>query len=317
MYLTWIIRRLVYLIFVLLAVTVVVFLMMHLAPGDPAQAMLGPMASGDALAKLRQALGLNEPIYIQYLHWLGHAVRGNLGRSIRQQIPVTGLVLNQFKNTVILAVVSFAIAVSGGLTLGFIAGLKRGSWLDRSVIVVASSGIAIPSFFLGLVLAYVFGIRFRILPSNGMYSLQGGGGFVDLLKHLILPAITLAVGPIAVVARMTRSSTLEVMSLDYVRTARAKGLPDRSVAIHHIFKNAIIPIIHLLGLQAGILLSATALVEVVFSWPGVGALMVNSILTRDLPVTQGCVLLIAAVYAFVSVVADFTHMLVDPRVHET
>ncbi|HVX29795.1 MAG TPA: ABC transporter permease [Nitrolancea sp.] len=317
MYLNWIIRRAVYLILVLWAATVVVFLMMHLAPGDPAQAMLGPMASGDALANLRQQLGLNDPLYIQYFHWMGHALEGNLGRSIRQQVPVTSLIFSQFKNTVILGSISFVIAVTGGLALGFLAGIKRGSLLDRIIIVIASSGIAIPSFFLGLLLAYVFGIRFHVLPSNGMYSLQGGGGIGDLLKHLALPAITLAVGPIAVVARMTRSSTLEVMGQDYVRTARAKGLHDRTVALRHIFKNALIPIIHLLGLQAGILLSATALVEIVFSWPGIGALMVNSILTRDLPVTQGSVLLIAAVYAVISVVADLAHMLVDPRVHQS
>jgi ABC-type dipeptide/oligopeptide/nickel transport system permease component len=317
MYLTWLLRRFVYLILVLLAATVVVFMMMHLAPGDPAQAMLGPMARGDALAQLRQQLGLNDPLYIQYAHWLAHTLQGDLGRSIRQQVPVSSLIFSQFKNTAILGSVSFVIAVVGGLALGFLAGLKRGSFFDRIIIVIASSGIAIPSFFLGLVLAYVFGIRLHVLPSNGMYSLQGGGGLLDLLKHLALPAITLAVGPIAVVARMTRSSTLEVMSQDYVRTARAKGLHERSVATRHIFKNALIPIIHLLGLQAGILLSATALVEVVFSWPGIGALMVNSILTRDLPVTQGSVLLIAAVYAIVSVFADLAHMVVDPRVHQS
>lgn len=315
MYLRWLARRLLLMVPTLLAATVVVFFMIHLAPGDPAQAMLGPMASRDALASLREQLGLNDPIYVQYGRWLGQAIQGDLGRSIRQQVPVSDLVVEKFKNTLILGTVGFVFAVTGGLLLGFVAGLRRGSWIDRVVIIIASSGIAVPSFFLGLLLSYFFGIRLGILPSNGMYSLEGDRGPLDLLQHLILPAVALAVGPIAVVARMTRSSTLEVLGEDYIRTARAKGLTERMVARRHIFKNAMIPIVHLLGLQAGILLSATALVEVVFSWPGIGSLMVDSILTRDLPVTQGCVLAIATVYALVSVVADFAHTILDPRVH--
>ena len=311
----WLARRLALVVPTLLAATVVVFMMIHLAPGDAAQAMLGPMASGKALADLRQELGLNDPLPVQYARWLGRAVQGDLGRSIRQQLPVADLVKEKFGNTAILGVVSLTVAVVVGLALGFVAALNRGSFVDRVVIVIASSGIAIPSFFLALLLSYVFGTRLGWLPSSGMYDLQGGGGPIDLGRHLILPAIALAAAPIAVVARMTRSSTLEVTGADFVRTARAKGLPEPAVTIGHIAKNALIPIIHLLGLQAGILLSATALVEVVFSWPGIGSLMVDSILTRDLPVTQGCVLAIAAVYALVSVVADMTHAALDPRMH--
>jgi peptide/nickel transport system permease protein len=313
----WLARRLALVVPTLLAATVVVFLMVHLAPGDPAQAMLGPMASGDALEQLREELGLNNPLPVQYLRWLENAAQGDLGRSIRQQLPVTDLVKEKFKNTAILGAVSLSVAVVVGLGLGFLAALNRGSWLDRIVIVIASSGIAVPSFFLAMLLSYILGTRLGLLPSSGMYSLQGGGGPGDLARHLILPALALAAAPIAVVARMTRSSTLEVTGADYVRTARAKGLSESSVTMGHIFKNALIPIIHLFGLQAGILLSATALVEVVYSWPGIGSLMVESILTRDLPVTQGCVLAIAAVYALVSVVADVAHAAADPRLqHE-
>jgi peptide/nickel transport system permease protein len=309
----WLARRLALVVPTLLAATVVVFMMIHLAPGDAAQAMLGPMAASDALVNLRQELGLNDPLPVQYQRWLTNAAHGDLGRSIRQQLPVADLVKEKFRNTAILGVVSFSVAVVVGLALGFVAALNRGSVIDRIVIVVASSGIAIPSFFLALLLSYLFGTRLGWLPSSGMYSLQGGGDLPDLAKHLILPAIALAAAPIAVVARMTRSSTLEVTGADYVRTARSKGLSAPAVTMGHIFKNALIPIIHLLGLQAGILLSATALVEVVFSWPGIGSLMVDSILTRDLPVTQGCVLAIAAVYAVVSVVADVAHTVTDPR----
>jgi peptide/nickel transport system permease protein len=317
MNIAWLARRLALVVPTLLAATVVVFFMIHLAPGDAAQAMLGPMASGPALDQLRDELGLNDPVPVQYLRWLENAAQGNLGRSIRQQLPVSELVKEKFQNTAILGVVSLSVAVVVGLGLGFLAALNRGSVLDRIVIIIASSGIAIPSFFLGLLLSYIVGTRLGWLPSSGMYSLQGGGGLVDLARHLVLPALALAAAPIAVVARMTRSSTLEVTGADYVRTARAKGLTERSVTMGHIFKNALIPIIHLLGLQAGILLSATALVEVVFAWPGIGSLMVDSILTRDLPVTQGCVLAIAAVYALVSVVADVAHAAADPRLqHE-
>jgi peptide/nickel transport system permease protein len=316
MTIAWLARRLALVIPTLLAATVVVFLMIHLAPGDAAQAMLGPMSASDALEELRQELGLNDPLPVQYARWLENALQGDLGRSIRQQLPVADLVKEKFRNTAILGVVSLGVAIVVGLALGFVAALKRGSFIDRVVIVVASSGIAIPSFFLALLLSYVFGTRLGWLPSSGMYDLQGGGGLLDLGRHLILPAIALAAAPIAVVARMTRSSTLEVTSADFVRTARAKGLAERAVTMRHIARNALIPIIHLLGLQAGILLSATALVEVVFSWPGIGSLMVDSILTRDLPVTQGCVLAIAAVYALVSVVADMAHAALDPRMHE-
>jgi len=316
MTLVWLVRRLALVVPTLLAATVVVFLMIHLAPGDAAQAMLGPMSASSALEELRQELGLNDPLPVQYFRWLQNAVQGDLGRSIRQQLPVSELVVEKFRNTAILGVVSLGVAIVVGLILGFLAALNRGSLLDRLVIVIASSGIAIPSFFLALLLSYVFGTRLGWLPSSGMYSLQGGGGLVDLGRHLILPAIALAAAPIAVVARMTRSSTLEITGADFVRTARSKGLSESNVVMGHISKNALIPIIHLLGLQAGILLSATALVEVVFSWPGIGSLMVDSILTRDLPVTQGCVLIIATVYALVSVVADMAHAAIDPRMHE-
>ncbi len=316
MTLAWLLRRLALVVPTLLAATVVVFLMVHLAPGDAAQAMLGPMSASDALEDLRQELGLNDPLPVQYFRWLERAVQGDLGRSIRQQLPVGELVLEKFRNTAILGVVSLGVAIVAGLALGFVAALHRGSAIDRLVIVIASSGIAIPSFFLALLLSYIFGTRLGWLPSSGMYDLQGGGGVRDLVRHLVLPAIALAAAPIAVVARMTRSSTLEVIGADFVRTARAKGLAERSVTMGHISRNALIPIIHLLGLQAGILLSATALVEVVFSWPGIGSLMVDSILTRDLPVTQGCVLAIASVYALVSVIADMAHAMLDPRMHE-
>src|SRR4051795_372825 len=188
----WLARRLALVVPTLLAATVVVFMMIHLAPGDAAQAMLGPMAASDALANLRQELGLNDPLPVQYQRWITNAAHGDLGRSIRQQLPVADLVKEKFRNTAILGVVSFSVAVVVGLALGFVAALNRGSVIDRIVIVIASSGIAIPSFFLALLLSYVFGTRLGWRRSSGMYSLQGGGDPADLAKHLILPAIALA-----------------------------------------------------------------------------------------------------------------------------
>jgi peptide/nickel transport system permease protein len=262
---------------------------------------------------LRDQLGLNAPLYVQYGTWLRRVVHGDLGYSIRQQVPVADLVVQKFENTLLLGSVSFLFAMIVGLLVGFLAGLRRGSWLDKFTMVLASSGLATPAFFSSLLLAYVFGYRLRLLPVGGMHSLQGNSGVGDLLPHLVLPVLALSIGPVAVVSRLTRSSTIEVAGADFVRTARGKGLSEQSVAWRHILKNALIPMVHLLGLQAGNLLSITSLVEIVFSWPGLGWLMVDSILTRDLPLTQGCVLAIALLYAVVSVAADAVHTILDPR----
>lgn len=308
----WLIRRLALTVPALVAASMVVFLMIHMVPGDPAEALLGQMASPAAIKNLRDQLGLSAPLYVQYGSWLARVVRGDLGYSIRQQVPVSELVAAKFENTLLLGSVSFVFAMITGLLFGFFAGLRRGSWLDRLAMVFASSGLATPAFFSSLLLTYFFGYRLRLLPIGGMHSLEGSSGVLDLLPHLVLPVLALSLGPLAIVSRLTRSSTIEAVGADFVRTARGKGLSERAVAFRHILKNALIPMVHLLGLQAGNLLSITSLVEIVFSWPGLGWLMVDSILTRDLPVTQGCVLLIATLYAFVNVMADAVHTMLDP-----
>lgn len=309
----WLIRRLLLVVPSLFAASMVVFLMIHMTPGDPAEALLGQMASPNAIAALRKQLGLTDPLYVQYGRWLARVVRGDLGYSIRQQVPVTGLVVAKFENTLVLGTASFVFAVTTGLLLGFLAGLRRGTTFDRLVMLLASSGLATPAFFSSLLLTYFFGFRLKLFPIGGMYSLEGNGGLLDLSRHLVLPMLALSIGPVAIASRLTRSSTIEAAGAEFVRTARGKGLSERAVAFRHILKNALIPMVHILGLQAGNLLSITSLVEIVFSWPGLGWLMVDSILTRDLPVTQGCVLLIAIVYAFVNVVADIVHVVLDPK----
>jgi peptide/nickel transport system permease protein len=311
--LTFIVRRIVHAIPVLLGVTIVVFAMMHMAPGDPAQAMLGPMATPDNLAHIRHELGLDKPLLVQYGTWLGHAVRGDLGTSIQTSSPVRAEVLHRFKASLLLGGAAFLIAVSVGITAGVLSALKRGSLFDRVVMLVMMAGISMPPFYLGMLLIVAFGFKLSIFPMGGMYDVNGYDGVADLLRHLVLPAITLAAAPLTVIARMTRSSVLEIVNEDYIRTARAKGLAEKVVVSRHVLKNALIPVIHLLGLQVGFLLSATALVEVVFSWPGLGELIVSSVLSRDLPLIQGGVLLIAVVYVIVNIVTDIIHAMVDPR----
>ena len=309
----FLVRRLVHAVPVLLGVTLVVFFMMHIAPGDPAQAMLGPMATPENLARIREDLGLDRPLPEQYLTWVANALRGDLGESIRMEVPVRSEVLDRFGASALLAAASFLIALVIGVAAGVVSALKRGSVTDRLIMAAMMAGISMPPFYLGMLLIVAFAFKLAIFPMSGMYSVQGYAGIGDVLSHLALPAIALAAAPLTVIARMTRSSMLEIINEDYVRTARAKGLGQRAVVLRHVLKNALIPVIHLLGLQVGFLLSATALVETVFAWPGLGQLLVDSVLTRDLPLTQGAVLLIAIVYIVTNIVTDAIHVAADPR----
>jgi ABC-type dipeptide/oligopeptide/nickel transport system permease component len=311
--LTFLLRRIVYAAPVVIGVSIVVFAMMHIAPGDPAQAMLGPMATPENLAKIRHDLGLDRPLYVQYATWISHAVRGDLGQSIRMAAPVREQVIDRFAASLLLGAASLAIAVVFGIAAGVVSALNRGKALDRLIMLLMMAGISMPPFYLGMLLIVAFAFKIDLFPMSGMYSTQGYSGPSDLASHLVLPAITLAAAPLTVIARMTRSSMLEIVNEDYVRTARAKGLAERSVVTGHVLKNALIPVIHLLGLQVGFLLSATALVEVVFSWPGLGQLLVSAVLARDLPLIQGGVLVIALVYVITNIVTDTVHAVVDPR----
>jgi len=308
-------QRLLMIIPVMLGVTLLVFAMMHLAPGDPAVAMAGPRATPEQLTIIRHYLGLDRPLPTQYALWLERAAVGDLGRSIRQGVPVTSLVLVDFRNSALLAGVSFTLATVLGIMAGLVAGLNRGSILDQVIGFVSALGFSTPAFFLGLLLIVLFAYKFPILPIGGMHSVQGSSGLLDVARHLVLPAITLAAVPTTVIARTVRSSVLEILGQDYIRTARAKGLREKMVISRHILKNTLIPVITLLGLQAGFLLGGAAIVEVVFSYPGVGNLMIQSILERDLPVTQGCVLVLALVYVFVNLGADVLQCYLDPRIH--
>lgn len=309
------IRRLLWMIPILLGISVIVFSMMHLAPGDPAEAILGPRGTADLLRQARHELGLDQPLYVQYGQWVWNAARGDLGKSYRLNRPVAPEVVDRFKNSALLAGVAFIIAVVFGTLAGCLSAVRRGGWLDNALMAVTVTGISMPPFYLGMLLIILFSVKLDLLPTGGMYDVRQDPSTARLLVHLILPTLTLAAVPVAVIARIMRSSMLEVVGQDYIRTARAKGLRDRGVIARHALRNALIPVVAVVGLQVGYLLSAAALVEVVFSWPGLGSLLVQSVVQRDLPLAQGAVLVIAVVYVMVNILTDLIQAWLDPRIH--
>jgi peptide/nickel transport system permease protein len=298
---------------VLIGVTLLVFLVMQLAPGDPAQIMLGPKATETSLTQLRQELGLDQPLHVQYGRWLSRVVQGDWGRSIQLRREVLPFVLERFKNSAYLMLLAVLLACSVGIPAGIISAIRQYSWSDRVSMILVLVGFSVPIFWLGIILQIVFGLKLGILPVSGMRS-PGQSDTGDLLLHLILPAVALATGATAIIARMTRSSMLEVIRQDYIRTARAKGLDERWVVNRHALKNALIPVVTVVGLQVGYLLGGDILVELVFSYPGIGMAMVNGILARDFPLVQGAILLVASTYVLVNLLVDVSYAYLDPRI---
>jgi peptide/nickel transport system permease protein len=310
----YIAQRLLWVVVVLLGVTVLTFVIMHLTPGDPAAILLGPMATPEEVAKLNQELGLDRPLVTQYLIWLAHVVRGDLGRSITLHRPVLGEVWLRFRATLVLTAGALIIAVGPGILLGVLAARWQGSLVDRFSIVLTAGGVSIPSFWYGMLLIILFSLKLRWLPGTGMYAAAGQQTLPDLLVHLILPAITLAGLPAAVITRVTRTSMIDALRGDYVRTARAKGVRERDVAFRHAFRNTMVAIVTVVGLELGFLLAGAVYVEYVFSWPGVGLMLVNAILTRDFPLIQGGVLLVATTYVMINLLSDVCYAYLDPRI---
>ncbi len=299
---------------VLLGISLVVFLMLKLVPGDPAIALLGPQAEPRDIQMLRQAWGLDRPIHQQYMTWLGHVLRGDLGLSLEQRLPVSILVLSRFKNTAILTFASIVVSCAVGLTAGVASATRPRSVIDRLTMLLALFANSMPAFWLGLVLILGFSLGLGWFPVTGMQSIREDGGFLDLLHHLVLPAVTLGGATTAIVARLTRSSLLEVIRLDYVRTARAKGLFEPRVVLRHALRNALLPVVTVVGLQVGFLLGGAVLTETVFSWPGVGLQLYRAISTRDIPLIQGSVLLIAVTFVFINLLVDVLYAYLDPRI---
>ena len=297
-------RRLLMLLPILLGVSLLTFAILQVTPGDPVVLMLGQYATPERITDLRQELGLDDPLPVQYGRYLWRALHGDLGRSFRSQRPVMDEILDRFPSTLQLTVTALFLAVAAGVTTGVVAATVRNRWVDGGIMAGALVGLSIPEFWLGIVLLIVFGIKLNLVP------VTGGSG----LLALILPSFTLAVGPAAVLARLTRSSILEVIREDYVRTAWAKGLAGRSVIVRHVLRNALIPVVTVLGLAFAGLLGGTVFIENVFARPGIGRLAVNAIATRDYPAVQGIVLFTASVYALVNLGVDLLYGLLDPRI---
>ena len=299
----YILKRLLLLIPVLLGVSFLVFSIMSFTPGDPAQLILGESASKTSIIALREEIGLNDPFILQYARFVGNAVTGDFGRSYTSGREVFSEIFSRFPNTLILAVIGMIIAVLIGIPVGIISATKQYSLVDSVSMIGALLGVAMPNFWLGLMLILVFSVGLRILPS---------GGFTGM-SSLILPSLTLGTGAAAIITRMTRSSMLEVIRQDYIRTARAKGVSEKKVINHHALKNALIPIITVIGLQFGYLLGGAVLTETVYSWPGVGRLMVEAIRQKDTPTVLAAVVFLAAAFSVVNLMVDLVYAYVDPR----
>ena len=300
----YIIKRLISTIPVLIGISLLLFFMLRMLPGDPAQVLAGQMATPEEIENIRHQLGLDRPIYEQYAVYLSRLVRLDLGRSARTQNPVIDEIWARLPNTLLLASVAITLACLFGIPAGIISAVRPYSWVDYLVTLSALFGISMPVFWLGLMLVVLFSIMLKWLPAGGTGSWQ----------HVILPSITLAAFVVAFIARMTRSTLIETLSQDFTTTARSKGLPEKVVIVKHALRNALIPIITVVGLQFGLLLGGAVLTETVFAWPGLGRLIVDSILARDYPVIQGIILMSSGVYLVINLIVDISYRFFDPRI---
>lgn len=297
-------RRLLHLVPVMLGITFLVFLLVHLVPGDPVRVMMQDVGSPEQVEQMRRQLGLDRPLYIQYVAFVARVARGDLGRSIHTRRPVAQEIAFRIPYTVRMAVAAMLVAIVMGIALGAVAAMHHQSILDYGTMVIALAGVSLPSFWFGLVLILIFSLYLRWLPPTG----------ADSFLHLILPSITLGSGAAAIIARLTRSSMLDVLRQDYIRTARAKGVDDRRMVYRHALKNAMIPVVSIVGLQFAGLLGGAVIVETVFGWPGIGRLAVDAIFTRDIPVIQAVVLVAAVIFVFVNLLVDVLYGVLDPRI---
>ncbi len=310
----YVLKRVLAVVPVLLGLTVIVFAIMALIPGDPATAILGSYATPENVARLNRDLGLDKPLVQQYLIWLENLLRGDFGRSYSLNRPVLDEVRERFSATLILAGAALVLCTVWGLLVGIRTAARQYGWTDRILTFTVLVGISVPSFWLGLLLILLFAVDLRWLPASGMYAIYGGGDLPDLLRHLILPALTLSVVAAGVIARLTRSAMLEVLRQDFIRTARAKGVSERRVLYVHAFKAALVSVVPVIGVQAGLVLGGAVYIETVFQWPGVGRMLVQAISTRDILLVQGGVVLVSACYVLFNLVVDLAQCWLDPRI---
>lgn len=308
----YVLQRFLGMLSVMFVVVTIVFVIVRVAPGDPAAVMLGPDATPADIEVLRERLGIDQPLVVQYVLFLGQLLRGDLGQSIFLDMPVGSALLDRAEPTFFLTLFSILIAAGIALPVGIMAAYRRGSFFDQSVTTLTMLAASIPSFWLGLILIQVFAVRL------GWFPVAGYGGpdasFLTRLSHLVLPAVALGVVSSALITRFTRASMLDVLNDDYVRTARSKGMSEFRVVLRHAFKNALIPVLTVIGLTAALLVSGAVVTETVFSLPGVGNLVVSAVLRRDYPVIQGALLVIAAIYVLINFGIDMLYLMIDPRV---
>ncbi|MGR3757534.1 MAG: ABC transporter permease [Tranquillimonas sp.] len=310
----YILRRLLSAVPVLLGITVIVFLIMALIPGDPATAILGSYATPENVARINRELGLDAPLWRQYLIWLGNMLQGDFGQSFALNRPVLDEVLERFGATLILAGTAFVLCALLGVVAGTISAANQYGWADKTITFAVLLGISIPSFFLGMMMILLFAVRLRWFPVSGMWPIYGARDAAALISHLAMPALALAVVATGVVARLSRSALLEVLRQDFIRTARAKGVHERSVIWRHALRAAMVSILPVLGIQAGFVLSGAVYIEIVFQWPGIGRMLVDAILRRDILLVQGGVVFVAVCYVFFNIVVDVAQSLLDPRI---
>ncbi|MEL6490935.1 MAG: ABC transporter permease [Cyanobacteria bacterium J06621_3] len=330
----YILRRLIQLIPVLLGISLLVFAFLHLIPGDPAVTLLGDRATPEAVEKLRERMGLNQPLPLQYLSFLGSLLSFDLGTSIFTGVPILEEIKLRWPATFELSVVAMLIALMVGIPAGVLAAVKKNSWVDNLTMSGSLLGVSMPVYWLGLLLVYLFAVNLQWLPPSGRIGINAGysfepitGFFIfdaliqgdfsalgNILSHLVLPALTLSTIPLAIIARITRSAMLEVLSQDYIRTARSKGLKEILVIGKHALKNAMLPVVTIVGLEFGTLLGGAILTETIFSWPGIGSWLYGGILQRDYPVVQGGVVFVAFMFVLVNLLVDLSYAFLDPRI---
>ena len=304
--------RLVAAIPVMGVVAIFVFLILRLSPGDPAAILAGDAATPETIAAIRAGLGLDQPIWVQFVHWVGDLAHGDLGRSVLSKQPVMHMIADRVEPTISLALVTLIFSVIVAVPVGVIAAWKQGSWIDRCIMALSVAGFSVPVFVLGYILIYVFSIRLDLLPVQGFTSIREG--LWPFLQNLILPTMALSFIYIALFARITRAAMLEVLGEDYIRTAHAKGLPDSVVLTRHALRNAAVPIVSVIGIGFALLVGGVVITETVFNIPGLGRLVVDAVLARDYPIIQGIILLFSGIYVLINLVIDITYVLLDPRI---
>jgi peptide/nickel transport system permease protein len=309
----YVIRRLLAAIPIALGVSMVCFALVYLAPGDPIQTLLPPDADAETVDRLKRLYGLDRPLPIQYLEWLWRVAGGDFGRSIANGRPVAEEIWRSLGNTVLLATLSVLVAFSIAFVMGVVAGRRSGTWVDRMVTGVAVLGVSIPNYWLGIVLVIIFAVELMALPASGMAGERFDPTSWDHLQHLILPVFTLSMIPVGIIARTTRAAVSEIMNQEFIVTLRANGLPEWRV-LKHAIKNALPPVLAVMGLQFGTLMGGSILVETVFAWPGSGYLLSKAILTRDVPVLQGTILVLAMIFVVTNLSVDLFQSTLDPRI---